>query len=151
MKVRLGTEAIKGGKPKAWAYLDGVMIIGFESNLIVKVHLDGKQREVLVAGHAQAPTYLTTHKKLKVIASIGSDKFLRLYSYQAILEKRNPFINSLELQHVPKSLDFSPDGRYLAIGYDQGIFEVFQVFDNNGDYFQFDCMKMFDLNRKFPV
>lgn len=37
------------------------------------------------------------------------------------------------------------------IGYENGVFEVFKVYDNEGEYFQIDCLKLFDLNRKYPV
>jgi hypothetical protein len=28
---------------------------------------------------------------------------------------------------------------------------VFQVYDNEGAFFQLECVKLFDLNREFPV
>lgn len=37
------------------------------------------------------------------------------------------------------------------MGYENGVFEVFQVYDNDGEYFQIDCLKLFDLNRRYPV
>lgn len=50
-----------------------------------------------------------------------------------------------------KSCDFSPNGKYFCLGYQNGVFEVFQLYDNEGDYFQIECLKLFDLNRKHPV
>ena len=67
---------------------------------------------------------------------VGEDKFLRIYSYQsAELNKKPCFINAVELQSQAKCLDFSPNGKFLAIGYDEGIFEVFTVNDNHGEFF----------------
>jgi WD40 repeat protein len=34
-------------------------------------------------------------------------------------------LNTVELQSPAKSCDFSPNGKYLAVGYDNGVFEVF--------------------------
>lgn len=38
------------------------------------------------------------------------------------------------------------------MGYDKGMFEVFQVHDeNDSTFFQLECLKMFDLNRQNGV
>jgi len=57
----------------------------------------------------------------------------------------------IELSNPAKACDFSPDGKYFVVGYDKGVFEVFQVYDNDGSYFQLECLKLFDLNRQYPV
>ena len=61
-------------------------------------------------------------------------------------------VNTIELSNPARACDFSPDGKYFAVGYDKGVFEVFQVYDNDGTYFQLECLKLFDLNRpQYPV
>ena len=98
------------------------------------------------------PQSIAVHPRYKVFASIGLDKFLRFYSYEAILDKtKNPLINTIELLNEAKSIDFSPNGKFLTIGYQKGVFEVFTVYDNEGEYFQVECLKLFDLNRKFDI
>lgn len=93
---------------------------------------------------------------MKIFASVGMDKFLRVYSYENFvvagqLKRKNCLINTIELTHPAKSCDFSPDGKYFAVGYDKGVFEVFQAYDNDGSYFQLECLKLFDLNRQYPI
>ncbi len=68
------------------------------------------------------------------------DKFLRIYTYDknslTVADKRKgSLINTIELSNVSRSCEFSPDGRYFVVGYDKGIFEVFQVYDNEGSFF----------------
>ncbi len=80
------------------------------------------------------------HPRLKVFATVGVDKFLRLFTYERnqLLptdKRRGTLINTIELSHVSKSCDFSPDGRYFVVGYEKGVFEVFQVYDNEGTFF----------------
>ena len=84
------------------------------------------------------------------------DKFLRIYSYENFVSnqpptRKNCLINTIELTHPAKSCDFSPDGKYFVVGYEKGVFEVFQVYDNSGTYFQLECLKLFDLNRQYPI
>jgi len=67
---------------------------------------------------------------------------------------KSAFINSFEIDGPARSLDFSPNGKYLAIGYDNGVFEVFTLHkeeEDNQPYFQLESLKLFDLNRKFPI
>jgi WD40 repeat protein len=92
------------------------------------------------------------HPNLNLAASVGRDKFLRLYSYDRFLSSgvnanSNSLINTIELSHPSRSCDFSPNGKYLAVGYEKGVFEVFQIHDNSGTFLQLECLKMFDLNR----
>jgi WD40 repeat protein len=99
---------------------------------------------------------MITHPRLKIFATVGADKFLRIYTYdrQSIPlqdKRRGTLINTIELSNVSRSCDFSPDGRYFVVGYDKGVFEVFQNYDNEGAFFQLECVKLFDLNREFPV
>ena len=118
----------------------------------MKYDIQRNSREVLIAGPSQQPQFMTMHPTRKIYAVVGLDKHLRLYSYEAhLLKKRNSLINCIELQYQAKSCDFSPDGKYFAMGYENGVFEVFQVYDNDGEYFQIDCLKLFDLNRRYPV
>jgi WD40 repeat protein len=66
---------------------------------------------------------------MKIFVSVGTDKFLRIYSYAGILSQeaidKKCLINTIELTHPAKSCDFSPDGKYFAVGYEKGVFEVF--------------------------
>ncbi len=88
------------------------------------------------------------HPKLNLFATVGLDRFLRLYT----LDHLPTLINTIELSHPALSCDFSPpDGKYFVVGYERGVFEVFQVYDNDGAYFQLECLKLFDLNRQSPV
>jgi WD40 repeat protein len=66
-------------------------------------------------------------------------------------KRRGTLINTIELSHVSRSCDFSPDARFFVVGYDKGIFEVFHVYDNDGTFFQLECVKLFDLNRDHAV
>ena len=58
-----------------------------------------------------------------MFVTVGVDKFIRFYSYTDPNEPR--FLNSMGLANALKSCDFSPDGKYLCIGSDNGVFEVF--------------------------
>jgi WD40 repeat protein len=113
----------------------------------------GTPKEVLLAGPQDRQSQLINHPKLKVVASVGQDKYLRLHSYDRFVnqKRRNCLINTIELSNPAKSCDFSPDGRFFVVGYEKGVFEVFQVYDNDGSYFQLECLKLFDLNRQYPV
>jgi hypothetical protein len=66
-----------------------------------------------------------------LVATVGSDKYLRIYSYAHILENKtlgeNPMMRAVELQGAARVIDFSPDGKFLAIGYENGQFEVFGI------------------------
>lgn len=86
---------------------------------------------MLIAGPTGTSTALVSNSKLKVFASVGLDKYLRLYS----TENKRYLINTIELSSVSKSCDFSPDGKHLVIGSDNGLFEVFNVYENDGSYF----------------
>ncbi len=68
---------------------------------------------------------------------MGTDKYLRVHSYERLVsqKRRNTLINTIELSNPAKSCDFSPCGKYLAVGYEKGVFEVFLVYDNEGSYF----------------
>ena len=101
----------------------------------------------MIAGPSQAIQQIVVHPKQRVFATVGLDKYLRLDD--CFSKKR--LINTIELQSAAKSCDFSPNGNYFAVGYENGVFEVFQVYDNEGEYFQLECLKLFDLNRKYPV
>ena len=88
----------------------------------------------MIAGPAGKSTALVSNSKLKIFASVGLDKYLRLYSTDKFPNKRS-LINTIELSSVGKSCDFSPDGKHLVIGSDNGLFEVFNVYENDGSYF----------------
>jgi hypothetical protein len=48
---RLGTENLKI-KVKAFAYSNGILVVGCDNNLILKINLDEESREVLIASHS---------------------------------------------------------------------------------------------------
>jgi hypothetical protein len=79
----------------------------------------------LISGPSDLTTFLAPHPTLKVFATVGLDKYLRIYSYDALKEKKNCLINTIELQNQAKSCDFSPNGKFFAVGYENGVFEVF--------------------------
>lgn len=54
LKGKLGTEDLKL-TPKTFCFRDGVMVIGFEQNIIIKFNLDTNTREVLIAGPSFSP------------------------------------------------------------------------------------------------
>ena len=113
----------------------------------------------MIAGPSEPQSQIIVHPRFKIFASVGTDKFLRIYSYESFLspfglpndKRKNCLINTIELTHPAKSCDISSDGKYFAVGYDKGVFEVFHVFDNDGTFFQLECLKLFDLNRQTPI
>ena len=109
----------------------------------------GVPKEVLLAGPQSPQSLLVNHPKLKAVATVGEDKYLRIHSYDRFVnqKRKGVLINTIELSNPAKSCDFSPDGKYFVVGYDKGVFEVFLVYDNDGSYFQLECLKLFDLNR----
>ena len=68
--------------------------------------------------------------------TVGADKYLRIHSYERLVSqnRRNTLINTIELSNPARSCEFSPCGKYLAVGYNKGVFEVFRVYDNDGSY-----------------
>jgi periodic tryptophan protein 2 len=64
---------------------------------------------------------------------------------------RRVVVHRINFKGPVQDVAFSPDGRFFVVGYDKGVFEVFQVYDNEGAFFQLECVKLFDLNREFPV
>lgn len=109
----------------------------------------GVPKEVLLAGPQSSQSLLVNHPKLKAVATVGDDKYLRIHSYDRFVnqKRKGVLINTIELSNPAKACDFSPDGKYFVVGYDKGVFEVFLVYDNDGSYFQLECLKLFDLNR----
>ena len=78
-----------------------------------------------------------THPQAPVFATVGDDKFLRIYVYESIINhNKNCLLNLIELQSPARSCDFSPNGKYLVVGYDNGVFEMFNVyFDSKTEFF----------------
>lgn len=37
------------------------------------------------------------------------------------------------------------------MGYENGVFEMFQIYDNSEGFYSLECIKLFDLNRKYPI
>ena len=69
-------------KPKAYCFNESssTMIIGFESNLLIKFVLKSKSREVLIAGHSDSPLCIIEHPKMpNVILTLGTDKYIRAF------------------------------------------------------------------------
>ncbi len=90
----------------------------------------------MISSPFNRPQNVAVHPRFKVFATVGYDKFLRFYSYEAVMDKtKNPLINTIELLNEARSIDFSPSGKYMTIGYQKGVFEVFTVYDNEGEYF----------------
>mmetsp|Transcript_23135 Transcript_23135/g.22607 ORF Transcript_23135/g.22607 Transcript_23135/m.22607 type:complete len:96 (-) Transcript_23135:477-764(-) len=93
-------------------------------------------------------------QKENAFATVSSDKFIRFYSFEQTLNltKKVPtFINSVEVDGPARSLDFSPNGKFLALGYENGVFEVFTVHHEEDNSYQLESLKLFDLNRKYPI
>lgn len=123
--TRLGTESLQL-TPKVCCVLGSIVVIGFEQNVIIKYNLDDKSREILISSPFNAPRSLCSHPTRKVFAVVGLDKFIRFYAYDAIMQKnKNTLINCIELTTEAFSLDFSPDGKFLCLGYQNGAFEIF--------------------------
>jgi hypothetical protein len=49
IKMRLGTERLKL-KPKAYAFYDGILVVGFEQNTIIKYNIEDNTKEIVIAG-----------------------------------------------------------------------------------------------------
>lgn len=48
-------------------------------------------------------------------------------------------------------MDVSPNGKYLAVGYENGVFEMFSIYENENESYSLECIKLFDLNRKYSI
>ena len=58
-------------------------------------------------------------------------------------------VSAVELQGPAQCLDFSTDGKFLAIGYENGLFELFSCDPNEN--FHLDGLRLFNFYKKSPI
>ena len=62
---------------------------------------------------------LDTHPAKSVFATVSDDKTLRLWEYG---ENQHRMVNIKVLKQAARCVAFSPDGKYVAVGFKDGKF-----------------------------
>lgn len=110
----------------------GSIVVGTSVNSIVEISLSDSANALPIPkmeGHYEELWALAVHPTLPIIATGGHDKVVRCWDYKAhatVPDKVRTFKGSV------RSATFSPDGRFLALGFKSGKivilnFETFQV------------------------
>lgn len=64
---------------------------------------------------------LATHPAKPLYATVSDDKTLRIWS----CEDAHQLISMKELKHAGRCVCFSPDGKFLAVGFKDGMSKLF--------------------------
>ena len=78
---------------------------------------------MLVQGHAEGELWgLAVNEESDVIATASDDKTLKLW---ALKDKK--MLLSYPLSQAARCVDFSPNGKFIAVGFKNGSFAVFEA------------------------
>ena len=94
-----------------------------ENNLIIKNHAaQNIERSVNPLDFRNyKKVFVACHPKQPIIVTVGDDKVLYFWNYHT----RKPLL-SKNLTYFPTVCKFSPDGKNLVVGFDNGILKVFE-------------------------
>eukprot|EP01116_Phalansterium_solitarium_P002567 TRINITY_DN1264_c2_g1_i7.p2 TRINITY_DN1264_c2_g1~~TRINITY_DN1264_c2_g1_i7.p2 ORF type:complete len:400 (+),score=192.66 TRINITY_DN1264_c2_g1_i7:989-2188(+) len=120
-------EEIQVGKGKnfvvrAATEKGGVVLVGTISSEIYQIG-KGSKPKLIVSGHADGELWgLATHPSKPEYVTASDDSTLRVWD-----SAKRSMLKKAELKTPARSVEYSPDGKLLAVGYNNGSFGIFDA------------------------
>jgi microtubule-associated protein-like 5 len=108
---------------KSLDHRTGNVVVGTASSEIYELDQESGEVELLIRGHSHGEvTAVSSHPTKPLYGSVGDDATLRLWD----LAKRKPW-KTKGLEAQGRSIHFSPDGKLVACGHNNGSWSVHRL------------------------